>query len=284
MRNIKKLHKAEYRPVGDLKTWSPLPAKNLQMIDPFIFLNHHGPQEYPPNNNGLPFGHHPHRGIETVTFILDGDIAHKDTKGHYSVINSGGVQWMTAGRGLLHSEISSEEFKKNGGSLEILQLWVNLPKRLKMMDPAYRGLQEDQISIWKNEENTIKAKVISGNFKGIRGAFDTPTSVDLAIVHFEKNSKIQLEIPKSDNVLFYVIRGTLEVNEIMVPELHLAEFSKNSEILNITSKESSILLVGHAAPFEEKVVFGGPFVMNSEEEIRQAYDDFKAGKMGSWED
>ncbi|GGG39856.1 quercetin 2,3-dioxygenase [Christiangramia forsetii] len=253
------------------------------MIDPFIFLNHHGPQVYGPNNNGLPFGPHPHRGMETVTFILDGDIAHKDSDGHYSVIKGGGVQWMTAGKGLLHSEISSEDFKKVGGPIEILQLWVNLPKRLKMMAPVYRGLQEDKISIWTNEEETIKAQVVSGNFKGIRGAFDTPTSVDLSLVHFDKESKVQLEIPKSDNIFFYVVRGKLEVNEIEVPELHLAEFSKNSEILNISAKENSILLLGHAKPFEEKVVFGGPFVMNSEEEIQQAYADYKSGKMGKWE-
>lgn len=284
MRNIKKLYKAEYRPIGDLETWSPLPTRNLQMIDPFIFLNHHGPQVYPPNNNGLPFGPHPHRGMETVTLILDGDITHKDSGGHNSVINAGGVQWMTAGKGLLHSEVSSEKFKKEGGPLEILQLWINLPKRLKMTEPHYSGLQKDQISTWKNEEGTVISQVIAGNFKGIRGVFDTPTSVDLSLVHFDKDSKIELEIPKTDNIFFYVIKGELEVNEITVPKLHLAEFSKNSEILNITAKEKSILLLGHAKPFEEKVVFGGPFVMNSEEEIRQAYEDYQSGKMGTWED
>ena len=282
MRNIKKLHKAEYRPMGDLETWSPLPTKNLQMIDPFIFLNHHGPQIYPPNNNGLPFGPHPHRGMETVTFILDGDIAHKDSGGHNSVIESGGVQWMTAGKGLIHAEVSSDKFKKEGGPLEILQLWVNLPKRLKMMEPQYSGLQKDKISVWKNKAESVSAQVVSGSFKGIRGAFDTPTSVNLSVVEFDKNSELKLEIPESDNIFFYVIRGKLEVNEIEVPELHLAEFSKNSKILNISSKEVSILLLGHAKPFEEKVVFGGPFVMNSEDEIRQAYEDYKSGKMGSW--
>ena len=191
---------------------------------------------------------------------------------------------MTAGSGLIHSEVSSDKFKKKGGPLEILQLWVNLPKQLKMMEPEYRGLQKDQISIWKNEEETVIAQVISGNFKGIRGAFDTPTSVSLSLVHFEKKSEVQIEIPKSDNIFFYVIRGKLEVNEIEVPELHLAEFSKNSEILNISAEEKSILLLGHAEPFQEKVVFGGPFVMNSEEEIQQAYADYKAGKMGNWEE
>ena len=270
--------------MGDLETWSPLPTRNLQMIDPFIFLNHHGPQVYPPNNNGLPFGPHPHRGMETVTFILDGDIAHKDSDGNYSVIDKGGVQWMTAGKGLIHAEVSSEKFRKEGGPLEILQLWVNLPKRLKMMTPHYRGVQKENISTWKNREETVKARVVSGNFKGIRGAFDTPTSVNLSIVEFDDKAEVELEIPKTDNIFFYVIRGELDVNEINVPELHLAEFSKNHEKLNISAGKESMLLLGHAEPFDEKVVFGGPFVMNSEEEIRQAYEDYKEGKMGSWDE
>lgn len=282
MRNIKKLHKAEYRPMGDLETWSPMPTRNLQMIDPFIFLNHHGPQTYPPNNNGLPFGPHPHRGMETVTFILDGDIAHKDSGGNFSVIESGGVQWMTAGKGLIHAEVSSPQFKKEGGPLEILQLWVNLPKRLKMTEPKYKGLQKDQISVWKNKEESIRAQVVSGNFKGIRGAFDTPTSINLSVVYFNEGSETELEIPKSENIFFYVISGELEVNEINIAELHLAEFSKNSELLKIKALRKSILLLGHAEPFNEKVVFGGPFVMNSEEEIHQAYEDYKNGKMGTW--
>ncbi|MEO2061744.1 MAG: pirin family protein [Christiangramia sp.] len=282
MRNIKKLHKAEYRPIDDLETYSPLPSRNLQMIDPFIFLNHHGPQVYGPNNNGLPFGPHPHRGMETVTFIIDGDIAHKDSGGHESVIDKGGVQWMTAGSGLIHAEISSDKFKKEGGPLEILQLWVNLPKRLKMSEPQYKGLQKDQISVWENEDKTVKSQVVSGSFKGIRGSFDTPTSVNLSTIYFDANSTLSLEIPKEENIFFYVIRGKLTVNEIEVPALHLADFSKNDEVLEISADEESILLLGHAEPFNEKVVFGGPFVMNSEEEIQQAYQDFRSGKMGSW--
>lgn len=270
--------------MGDLETWSPLPSRNLQMIDPFIFLNHHGPQKYPPNNNGLPFGPHPHRGMETVTFILDGDISHKDSGGHESVIESGGVQWMTAGSGLIHAEVSSDKFKREGGPLEILQLWVNLPKRLKMTKPHYYGKQKDEISVWKSGGEKVAAEVVSGNFKGVKGAFDTLTPINLSIVRFRPDSKLELEIPKSENIFFYVIKGELEVNEIKVPALHLAEFSKNDETLNILALEESILLLGHAQPFEEKVVFGGPFVMNSEEEIHQAYEDYKAGKMGNWED
>ncbi len=122
MRTIKGIHKAEYQPIGDLITYRALPTLSIEMIDPFLFLNHHGPQVYKPYNNGLPFGPHPHRGMETVTFIIDGDIVHKDSGGNESVIKAGGIQWMTAGSGLIHEEISSDDFLRNGGSMEILQL------------------------------------------------------------------------------------------------------------------------------------------------------------------
>ena len=145
------------------------------MIDPFIFLNHHGPQNYGPDNKGLPFGPHPHRGMETVTIIMDGDISHKDSSGNDSVIESGGVQWMTAGKGLVHSEVSSENFMKKGGPLEILQLWVNLPARLKMTPPKYKGLQKDYIPTTSFDQGKVWAQVISGKLNETEGAFETLT-------------------------------------------------------------------------------------------------------------
>src|SRR3982074_730528 len=131
MRTIKAIHKAVYEPIVDLVTYRVMPTDTIAMnaLDPFIFLNHHGRQEYLPHNHGLPFGPHPHRGFETVTFILAGDLLHRDSAGHESVIGAGGVQWMTAGRGLIHAELSSPLFMQRGGPLEILQLWVNLPSR-----------------------------------------------------------------------------------------------------------------------------------------------------------
>src|SRR5690349_23253713 len=125
-------HAAYRDDIGDLQTRRPVPGPKVAQVDPFLFLNHHGPQIYPPNNGGLPFGPHPHRGFETVTFILEGDLTHKDSSGAASVIQEGGIQWMTAGSGLVHAEISSGKFKEEGGPLEILQLWVNLPSKFKM--------------------------------------------------------------------------------------------------------------------------------------------------------
>jgi len=124
-KTIKHLHPAVRDDIADLITRRPVPGAEIEQVDPFLFLNHHGPQVYPPRNGGLPFGPHPHRGFETVTFILTGELAHRDSAGHESVIKEGGIQWMTAGSGLVHAEISPDDFKRSGGPLEILQLWVS---------------------------------------------------------------------------------------------------------------------------------------------------------------
>lgn len=284
MRTVKKVYKAEYRPIADLITYSPMPTRSLDMVDPFIFLNHHGPQRYQPNNNGLPFGPHPHRGMETVTFILEGDIAHKDSGGHNSVIESGGVQWMTAGSGLIHAEVSSEEFQKKGGDLEILQLWVNLPAKHKMTDPKYRGLQKGEIPSLSLDEGRVKAQVISGNLGDTRGAFDTITPVHLSTLFFEKGGTFNTEVPQEDNILFYVIKGELKINGEITGALHLVEFNNDSDLLEVEALADSTVLFGHAKPFDEPVVSGGPFVMNTSQEINQAYEDYQNGKLGRWQE
>lgn len=282
MRKIKKIHRAESHPIHDLKTYSPLPSHELEQVDPFIFLNHHGPQVYKPNNKGLPFGPHPHRGMETVTFILEGDIMHQDTAHHKSVIKSGGIQWMTAGSGLIHAELSSEEFKQNGGPLEILQLWVNLPARLKMTTPFYEGFQKDQIPTLVLDNGKITAQVISGEFMGTKGAHTALTDVQLNTLFFKTGAKFEYSVPVSKNIFFYIVRGKLKVNGQEVPAFHLVEFSFEGEKLEVEATEESILIFGTGTPFNEPFVSDGPFVMNTQEEIRQAYKDFREGKFGKW--
>lgn len=281
MRTIKNVYKAEYRPIADLITYSPMPTRELRMIDPFLFLNHHGPQDYPANNNGLPFGPHPHRGMETVTFILGGDIAHKDSGGSNSVIRSGGVQWMTAGSGLIHSEVSSEEFKKNGGHLEILQLWVNLPSKLKMTEPKYKGLQEEEIPKTTMDDGKIKVKVVSGAINDTKGGFDTLTEVHLSTVEMQKGGIFSTAVPVKHNILCYVIKGEIRINGENIAALNLAEFNNDDEELRIEALADSTLLFGHAEPFNEPVVARGPFVMNSMDEIDKAYEDYQQGRMGN---
>ncbi|MCB2407629.1 pirin family protein [Hymenobacter lucidus] len=283
MRTIKKIHRAAYSPIADLITYSPLPSRTLEQVDPFLFLNHHGPQTYKPRNNGLPFGPHPHRGMETVTFILEGDIMHKDSGGHESVITAGGVQWMTAGRGLIHAEVSSSEFKQHGGDLEILQLWLNLPARLKMTEPRYIGLQKQDIPSLSLDEGRVMVNLIAGEWDGHKPAFETLSEVYLNTIFFQPGGALTIDVPAAHNIFFYIIRGQLTVNGQAVEALNLVEFNNDGTALRIEAGPDSVLLFGHAQPFDEPVVAQGPFVMNTEEEIHQAYDDYRRGKFGQWQ-
>lgn len=285
MRTIKKIHPAQDAPMGDLVTYRALPTRSIDYIDPFLFLNHHGPQVYPPNNQGLPFGPHPHRGMETVTFILAGDIAHKDSSsGQESVIRAGGVQWMTAGSGLIHAEVSSQAFKEKGGPLEILQLWLNLPAARKMTQPFYQGWQQADIPQRTLDNGKVTAELISGDWDGHEAAFTSESNIHLRIIRFAAGGTLTLNVPQSHNIFFYVIRGKLQTSSQKVTALHLAEFDHDDEVLTVTALEDSILLFGHAQPFAEPVVAQGPFVMNTQEEIRQAYQDYQQGKFGTWTD
>jgi quercetin 2,3-dioxygenase len=282
MRSIKQIHKSEYRPIADLVTYSPMPTRKLNQIDPFIFLNHHGFQVYPPQNQGLPFGPHPHRGMETVTFIVAGDIVHKDSEGHESIITAGGVQYMTAGRGVIHAEVSSSEFKKNGGELEILQLWLNLPASKKMTEPRYLGLQENEINHIELDSGKVKVQQLFGEWNGVQGSFDPSFPVTLSTIYFQANGKISKTISSDENVFCYVVRGTIMINGQEVNLRHLVEFENHGSEISFEATEDSILILGHALPFNEPMVAQGPFVMNSEQEIKEAYQDYQSGKFGSW--
>ena len=168
MKKVISVSGSSFTDYNGLDTFRVMPTGKVPMerMDPFIFMNHHGPQDYIPNNNGLPFGPHPHKGFETVTFILQGDLVHKDNTGYTSNIKAGGIQWMTAGRGIMHSETSSEEFKQSGGNVEIIQLWLNLPSRLKLSPPAYTGLQRSEIPEVTLDNGKVHAQVVSGSFHG----------------------------------------------------------------------------------------------------------------------
>lgn len=282
MRSIKKIHKAEYRPIADLVTYSPMPTRSLQQIDPFIFLNHHGFQTYPERNQGLPFGPHPHRGMETVTFILEGDIMHKDSSGHESVIGPGGVQYMTAGSGLIHAEVSSTDFKRNGGDLEILQLWLNLPAAKKMITPNYLGLQQEDIPTFDLDGGKLKVQQLFGEWNGVEGAFEGTFPITMSTIYLEKGGKFEKEISAEENIFFYIVRGELNVNGTEVMFRNLVEFGNSGQKIEVEALEDSILILGHALPFNEPMVAQGPFVMNTQEQIQEAYADYQAGKFGAW--
>ena len=277
MRTVRRLHPALRDDIGDLVTRRPLPGPAIDHVGAFLFLNHHGPQTYPPGNRGLPFGPHPHRGFETVTFILEGELAHTDSAGHASVIRAGGIQWMTAGSGIVHAEVSPEAFKRSGGAMEILQLWVNLPARLKMTPPRYIGAQADAIPAIAGDG--AKVHLISGGYGGATGPVDSLTGVFLTWVELQPGGSASFEGLAGRDVFLYGVRGTFEVAGAQVPHFHLAELAEGDSV-TFTASEPALLLFGHAEPIDEPIVAHGPFVMNSAEEIRQAFADYQAGRFG----
>ena len=276
-RSIAAQHVAHRDDIGDLVTRRPLPGPGLAQVDPFLFLNHHGPQVYLPGNTGLPFGPHPHRGFETVTFILDGSLAHHDTGGHESVIEAGGVQWMTAGSGLIHAEVSPPAFKRDGGALEILQLWVNLPGRLKMTQPRYSGVQADRIPALPLGDDGAKLHLVSGSFDGAEGPIASLTGVFMSTATVPAGARAVLPAPQGRSVFLYVVRGRARIAGTTVEPWRLVTLNDDGDSIEVEAEEATTLLFGHADPIGEPVVAHGPFVMNSREEIAQAVRDYQAG-------
>jgi redox-sensitive bicupin YhaK (pirin superfamily) len=255
-----------------------LGGANHLRADPFLMLDAFSSEN--PDDYVAGFPSHPHRGFETVTFILDGELAHLDSGGHESVILSGGVQWMTAGRGLVHAEVSPEAFKRDGGPLEILQLWVNLPARLKMTAPSYTGLQASQIPKFATDDRGVTVELIAGEWDGHHGPIRSLTGVTMSVLRFAADSGIAVPAPPGRSVFLYVVRGAVEIGGHNVREFHLATLADDGDEVEIHAMEDSVLLYGHATPCDEPVVAHGPFVMNTAEEIMDAVRDYQAGRFG----
>jgi redox-sensitive bicupin YhaK (pirin superfamily) len=278
-KTIRAIHTGVYDPIADLSTWRAMPTHSVRHLDPFLFLNHHGPQDYGPNNNGLPFGPHPHRGFETLTFVLHGDITHKDSVTGESVITAGGIQWMTAGSGLIHAEVSSDDFKAKGGKEEVIQIWMNLPAKLKMVEPNYVGLQKESIPEVSLEGGTLH--LVSGQFQDQVGPVDSPTDLFTSTVDLDAGGHFTDVLPEGSQVLFYVINGEVEVNGRTAEEHQLVELSLEGTDLEVKASAQSQLIYCYGLPFNEPIVAHGPFVMNTAQEIQEAIRDYQSGKLGS---
>ena len=280
-RQVKTLHASYRDDIGDLVTRRAIPGPGIEHLDPFLFLNHHGPQRYEPGNAGLPFGPHPHRGFETVSFILAGEMAHLDSGGHESVIGPGGVQWMTAGSGLVHAEISPAAFKQSGGPLEILQLWVNLPPALKMAPPRYIGLQAADIPVHEADDGRARLHLISGAYGDTLGPVDTLTGVFMSTLTLLGGGRLHFDGLAGRNVFLYVVDGAVRIAGHEIPRWTLVTLDLAGDHLEIEGLPDARLAFGHADPIGAPVVAHGPFVMNTVDEIRQAIADYNAGKFGT---
>jgi len=283
-KTVHAIYRAGYTDYDGLDTYRVMPTRNVPIdaLDPFLFLNHHGRQVFNPQNAGLPFGPHPHKGFETVTFIVEGDLVHKDSTGYTSNIKAGGIQWMTAGSGIIHSELSSEAFKQNGGGVEILQLWVNLPSRLKNTAPHYIGLQKEEVPEVPLGNGNGVVHLVSGSWNGIQAPIQSLADVHLSTIELQKGAQQDVLVPADRTVLFYIIKGSVQVNGEEAQMHDLVEFNREGENIRMQALENTLLLFGHAAPTNEPIVAHGPFVMNTQEEIRQAFVEYQQGKFGVW--
>lgn len=280
-RNIQQVTVAEQVQMGSDYIYQPFPSHQLRQVDPFILLHHWGPYQFPPNNNALALGAHPHRGFEPVTFIFDGEVWHRDTMGNNSIIKEGGVQWMTAGKGVMHSEMGTDEFHKKGGAFEIIQVWMNLPKKLKMTEPKYQGFQKNDIPVLKLDGGKARIAIVSGKVDGVIGPIKSLTGISAYTIYMDANSKVTIPTDSSKNPMLYMLNGEATVNGEKIGQGRSAvTFNNDGEEITIETNQASKFLFLEGEAIKEPVAQYGPFVMNTTEELHQAFEDFQTGKMG----
>ncbi|NCT96139.1 MAG: pirin family protein [Comamonadaceae bacterium] len=250
-------------------------------LSPFLLLDYAGPAQFPPSDRPRGVGVHPHRGFETVTIVYDGEVAHRDSTGAGGTIGPGDVQWMTAASGILHEEFHSPAFTQRGGQLEMVQLWVNLPARSKMEAPGYQNILDAQIPGVDLPEGAGRVRVIAGAYRGHAGPARTHTPMDVWDVRLNQGKTARLPLIKGHTAALVVLAGTVLVNgEAVAREAQLVQFQRDGDALEIEANTDAKLLFLGGEPIEEPVVGHGPFVMNTREEIVQAFHDFQSGRFG----
>lgn len=250
-----------------------------KQMSPFLMLDFAGPAEFPPTNQRKGVGTHPHRGFETVTIVYEGEVSHRDSTGQGGTIGPGDVQWMTAGSGILHQEYHSEKFANEGGRLQMIQLWVNLPAKQKMTQPAYQSILKNQIPVVAvGDAGTVR--VIAGEYQGFNGPAKTFTPMNVWDVQLKKGSTLSLPAMNGWNTSIVVLKGLVESDQAAAKEAKMLMFSPDNEGIEIKAAEDSVFLLLSGEPINEPIVGHGPFVMNTKEEIMQAIDDFNAGAFG----
>lgn len=251
-------------------------------ISPFLMLDYAGPSKFAPTGTPRGVDEHPHRGFETVTIAYQGSVDHRDSAGNSGTIASGDVQWMTAASGVVHEEKHQRDFAAQGGVFEMIQLWVNLPKKFKMSQPKYQTLLSSQIPIVPLGAKESYARIIAGELQGAKGPAKTFTPVELFDVRLAAGANTDLQIPAGHNAGVVLLRGDVTVNSEyqLSGEAKLAVLSPEGDRFSVEAAKDSVLLVLGGEPINEPVASYGPFVMNTHEEIVQAVQDYRNGKMG----
>lgn len=248
-------------------------------MSPFLLMDYAGPTNFTPSEHRRGVGEHPHRGFETVTIVYSGEVEHRDSAGGGGLITAGDVQWMTAASGLVHEEKHGEDFAKNGGLFEMVQLWVNLPKKDKMNPPRYQGIRNADIPEVLLQGG--KLRLIAGHYLGANGTAKTHTEINLWDIRLAKDSQNIFTVPDGQTASVFVLSGSIKLNDDkIINSAELALMEPTGLTFKIEALEDTKMLFLGGEPLNEPIVGYGPFVMNSQIEIRQAFDDYESGKMG----
>lgn len=250
-------------------------------VSPFLLMDYAGPANFPPTTRKLGVGQHPHRGFETVTIVYEGGVSHRDSSGGGGTIGPGDVQWMTAASGLVHEEYHSPAYAEKGGAFEMVQLWVNLPAKDKMAEPGYQGITAEQIPEAALPGQAGQVRVIAGRYGDAVGPAHTFTPMNVWDLRLKAGHRVAFDLPEGDTTALFVLRGAIRLDDRHnVRSAELAVMERAGSRLEFEVTEDTTLLLLNGEPLNEPVVGYGPFVMNSEAEIQQAFDDFKSGRFG----
>lgn len=257
---------------------------DMQRMDPFLMLDYNSKFHFGATETPRGVGVHPHRGFETVTIAYQGKVEHHDSSGGGGIIGKGDVQWMTAASGVLHKEFHETEWAKEGGIFQMVQLWVNLPAKDKMSTPKYQAIKNSEMKIVDLGENGL-VEIIAGEYNGEKGPANTFSPVNLMNAKLKSSGKAEFSFPANFNTAALVVEGSITVNgEEKVPTDHFVLFENEGETFTIEANEDSVVLILSGEPLNEPIFPHGPFVMNTREEIIQAFEDFNTGKFGYLED
>jgi redox-sensitive bicupin YhaK (pirin superfamily) len=262
-------------PVRNVFSYNDLGKSELS---PFLLLDYGNPSQFPPTERSLGVGMHPHRGFETVTIAFQGRLSHRDTAGNQGEIGPGDVQWMTAGSGVLHEELHAPSFRKSGGTLQMLQLWVNLPAQHKMTSPQYQTILNEQIPVL--DQGNFRIRIIAGSIGDTKGPASTFTPINLWDIELKPGANLPLKVIDGYTTAIFIMEGTVVVNEQEAHSANLVVLERQGTDITLESEIAARIIVLNGRPINEPVVGYGPFVMNSQEQIAQAFEDFQHGRMG----
>lgn len=265
-----------------VKNYFPEGKDLLERFSPFALMDYNSPMNFPASKSPRGIGPHPHRGIETVTFAFKGAVEHHDNAGNHGIIYPGDVQWMTAGSGIMHKEYHEKEFQKTGGTFHMIQLWISLPKKDKLTNPKYQELKKENMGSLQLPNNNGYVEIIAGEFQGIKGPAYTFSPINIYILNLKSNGALVFKEPGNYNTGILVLSGDLNINDTKSIENDFILFENKEgsiEIDNVISDSKLIILSGE--PLNEPAVAGGPFIMNTKEELRKAALDYREGKFGT---